>query len=61
MKAYEGLKPWSLFFGLNEFYKWIHWAQTNNILSIIWGQRKSQEAFKFLIIDPMIFLPSLLV
>jgi hypothetical protein len=51
MKPYEGLKPWSLFFGLNDFMYELIGPQTNNInLVITWGQTMRQEMLKFLII-----------
>ncbi len=51
MKAYEGLKPWSLFFGLNGFINELIGPQTNNInLLITWGQTMNQNMLEFLII-----------
>ncbi len=61
MKPYEGLKAWSLCFGLNAFTHELIGLQTNNILLTTWGPTTSQEVFKFLIIDPKIFWPPLLV
>jgi hypothetical protein len=55
MKAYEGLKPWCLLFGLNDFTHELIGPQTNNVLFIIWGQTTKQEVFKFLIIGPQDF------
>jgi hypothetical protein len=53
MKTYEGLKPWSLLFDLNDFtHDELIGPQMNNILLITWGQTMSQEVFKFPIIGP---------
>jgi hypothetical protein len=47
VKAYEGLKPWSLLFDLNEFtHDELIGPQMNNILLITWGQTMSQKRFK---------------
>jgi hypothetical protein len=48
MKAYEGLKPWSLLFGLNGFTHELIGPGTNNILLIL----------KFSFISLKIFWPT---
>ncbi len=43
MKPYEGLKSWSLHFGLNGFTHELIGPQTSKILLMTWGQATKQK------------------
>ncbi len=68
IKAYEGLKPWSLLFGLNGFTheligpkQIIFYSQINNIVLITLVCKMSQEVLEFPFIGLKIFWPWLVV
>jgi hypothetical protein len=47
MKSYEeGLKSWSLCFGLNGFTHELIGPQTNNILLMTWGPNNEPRSFQ---------------
>jgi hypothetical protein len=55
MKAYEGLKPWSLFSNLNGFIHELIGPWTNNVFVDNLGLNNNQEMFKFSISGFKIF------
>jgi hypothetical protein len=57
MKTYEGLKPWSLFFGHNGFTHEFIGPKTTNILLVALSHTMSQEVLKFPIFGFKIFWP----
>jgi hypothetical protein len=57
MKTYEGLKPWSLFFGHNGFKHGFIGPKTNNILLVALSHTMNQEVLKFPILGFKIFWP----
>jgi hypothetical protein len=57
MKTYEGLKPWSLFFGHNGFTHGFIGPKTNNNLLVALSHTMNQQVFKFPILGFKNFWP----